>query len=122
MPRWFNTAGSCQADIHYVLPPMLRLPGLERLIDQRSYFVINAPRQVGKTTAMLALAKQLSDSGQYTAVMVSVEVGAPLSSDVNPWVKSKNGKEPLPQHGQNRPTKRWLKDYPRSLPVTLWCC
>ena len=122
MPRWFNTAGPCQADIHYVLPPTLRLPGLERLIAQRNYFVIHAPRQVGKTTAILALAKQLTDSGQYTAVMVSVEVGAPLSSDVNPWVQSKNGKGSLPQHGQNRPTKRWLEDYPRSLPVTLWCC
>jgi hypothetical protein len=65
MPRWFNTAGPCQADIHYVLPPTLRLPGLERLIAQRNYFVIHAPRQVGKTTAMLALAKQLTDSGQY---------------------------------------------------------
>jgi hypothetical protein len=82
MPRWFNTAGPCQADIHYVLPPTLRLPGLERLISQRNYFVIHAPRQVGKTTAMLALAKQLTDSGQYTAVMVSVEVGAPFSQDI----------------------------------------
>jgi len=47
-----------------VLQPTLRLPGLEGLIGQRSYFVIHAPRQVGKTTAMLALAKQLTDSGQ----------------------------------------------------------
>jgi len=82
MPRWFNTAGPCQADIHYLLPPTLRLPSLERLIAQRSYFVIHAPRQVGKTTAMLALAKQLTDSGQYTAVMLSVEVGAPFSQDI----------------------------------------
>ena len=122
MPRWFNTAGPCREDIHYLLPATRRLPNLERLIAQQNYFVIHAPRQVGKTTAMLALAKQLTDSGQYTAVMVSAEVGAPLSSDVNPWVKSKNGKGSLPQHGQNRPTKRWLEDYPRSLPVTLWCC
>ncbi len=83
MPRWFNTAGPCQADIHYVLPPTLRLPGLERLIAQRNYFVIHAPRQVGKTTAMLALAKQLTDSGKYTAVMLSVEVGAPFSQDIS---------------------------------------
>ena len=122
MPRWFNTAGPCREDIYYLLPATRRLPNLERLIAQQNYFVIHAPRQVGKTTAMLALAKQLTDSGQYTAVMVSVEVGAPLSSDVNPWVKSKNGKGYLPQYGQNRPIKRWLEDYPRSLPVTLWCC
>ena len=82
MPRWFNTAGPCQEDIHYTLSPTLRLPSLERLIAQRNYFVIHAPRQIGKTTAMLSLAKQLTDSGQYTAVMLSVEVGAPFSQDI----------------------------------------
>lgn len=82
MPRWFNTAGPCQEDIHYTLSPTLRLPGLERLIAQRNYFVIHAPRQIGKTTAMLALAKQLTEGGQYTAVMLSVEVGAPFSQDI----------------------------------------
>ncbi|MGL5064450.1 MAG: ATP-binding protein [Microcoleus sp.] len=81
MPRWFNIAGPCQEDIHYALSPTVRLPGLERLIAQRSYFVIHAPRQVGKTTAMLALAKQLTDSGRYTAIMVSVELGSPFNDD-----------------------------------------
>ena len=82
MPRWFNTAGPCREDIHYVLPATRRIPSLERLIAQQNYFVIHAPRQVGKTTAMLALAKQLTESGQYTAVMLSVEVGAPFSQDI----------------------------------------
>ncbi|MCS6814518.1 MAG: ATP-binding protein, partial [Cyanobacteria bacterium] len=48
MPRWFNTAGPCRADIHYMLPPTSRLPQLERLIAQETYFVIHAPRQTGK--------------------------------------------------------------------------
>ncbi len=82
MPRWFNTAGPCRADIHYMLPATSRLPNLERLIAQENYFVIHAPRQIGKTTAMLALAKQLTESGKYTAVMLSVEVGAPFSQDI----------------------------------------
>jgi hypothetical protein len=81
MPRWFNTADPCKADIHYMLPPTVRLPNLERLIAQESYFVIHAPRQTGKTTAMLALAKQLTESGNYAAVMVSAEVSAPFSDD-----------------------------------------
>ena len=81
MARWFNTAGPCKADIHYMLPPTIRLPNLERFISQQSYFVIHAPRQTGKTTAMLALAKQLTESGRYTAVMLSAEVGAPFSND-----------------------------------------
>jgi hypothetical protein len=79
MSRWFNTAGPCKANIHYMLPPTSRLPDLERLIAQESYFVIHAPRQTGKTTAMLALAKHLTESERYTAVMVSAEVGAPFS-------------------------------------------
>ncbi len=82
MPRWFNTAGPCRDDIHYLLPATRRLPNIERLIAQENYFVIHAPRQIGKTTAMLALAKQLTESGQYTAVMLSVEVGAPFSHDI----------------------------------------
>jgi type II secretory pathway predicted ATPase ExeA len=81
MPRWFNTAGPCQEDIHYMLPATRRLPNLERLIAQQSYFVIHAPRQVGKTTAMLALAKQLVDSGEYTAIVVSVELGSPFNDN-----------------------------------------
>ncbi|MGF1522981.1 MAG: ATP-binding protein [Leptolyngbyaceae cyanobacterium] len=81
MPKWFNTAGPCKADLHYMLPPLARLPGLTKLIDQQGYFVIHAPRQVGKTTAMLALAQQLTASGQYAAVMVSAEVGATFPHD-----------------------------------------
>jgi type II secretory pathway predicted ATPase ExeA len=80
MPRWFNTAGPCQPDIHYMLSPTRRLPDIERLIEQRTYFVIHAPRQTGKTTAMIALAQQLTDSGRYTSVMVSVEVGSPFNN------------------------------------------
>ncbi|NET36107.1 MAG: ATP-binding protein [Cyanothece sp. SIO1E1] len=81
MSRWFNTAGPCKAENHYMLSATSRLPALARLVAQESYFVIHAPRQTGKTTAMLALAKQLTDSGDFTAVLVSAEVGAPFSHD-----------------------------------------
>lgn len=81
--RWFNTAGPCQPDIHYMLPPLARLPNLNRLIAQRSYFVMHAPRQVGKTTTMLTLAQQLTASGQYTAALVSAEAGAAFGQDVS---------------------------------------
>ncbi|QYX30591.1 ATP-binding protein [Sphaerospermopsis torques-reginae] len=76
MTKWFNTAGPCKPNIHYTLPTTERLPDLKRLIDQENYFVIHAPRQTGKTTAMLTLAQELTASGKYTAVMVSAEVGS----------------------------------------------
>jgi hypothetical protein len=48
--RFFNTAGPCKPDIHYMLPASARLPELRTLIDQQAYIFIHAPRQVGKTT------------------------------------------------------------------------
>ena len=58
-----------------------RLPNLERLIEQQNYFVIHAPRQTGKSTAMMALAEQLTKQGKFLAVLVSAEVGAPFSDE-----------------------------------------
>jgi hypothetical protein len=81
MKKWFNTAGPCQADIHYMLSATERLPAFVDLIAQRNYFVIHAPRQTGKSTAMIDLAKDLTESGQYVAVMLSVEVGAAFPHD-----------------------------------------
>jgi hypothetical protein len=81
MNRWFNTAGPCQPEMHYMLPSMPRLPQLETLIDRAGYFVLHAPRQVGKTTAILTIAQELTARGKYTAVMVSAEVGATFPHD-----------------------------------------
>jgi hypothetical protein len=81
MQKWFNTAGPCKADIHYMLPSTERLPEIKQLIAQENYFVIHAPRQVGKTTAMISLSKELTASGQYVSVMLSLEVGAVFSHD-----------------------------------------
>ncbi len=51
-------------------------------MPKKVLFVIHALRQTGKTTAMLALAKQLTESGRYyTAVMIVVEVESPFSDD-----------------------------------------
>jgi DNA polymerase III delta prime subunit len=81
MARWFNVAGPCRPDIHYMLPATERLPDVMRLVRQQSYFVLHAPRQTGKTTAMLALAQELTSSGQYAAALLSLEVGAPFNDD-----------------------------------------
>jgi hypothetical protein len=81
MNRWFNVAGPCRPDIHYMLSATARLPNVTRLIAQQSYFVLHAPRQTGKTTAMLTLAQELTAGGQYVAAMLSLEVGAPFSDD-----------------------------------------
>jgi hypothetical protein len=53
------------------------------MIDQETYFVIHAPRQIGKTTAMLSLAEQLTASGKYVAAMVSAEVAQAYGHDID---------------------------------------
>jgi hypothetical protein len=81
VPRFFNTAGPCNPDDHYMLPVLDRLPDVRRFIDQKLYFVLHAPRQVGKTTSLLTLARELTAEGTYVAVLLSMETGAPFSSD-----------------------------------------
>ncbi|WP_149977982.1 AAA-like domain-containing protein [Microcystis aeruginosa] len=119
MTRWFNIAGPCSNDIHYMLSPTVRLPDLEELIQQRSYFVLHAPRQTGKTTAMLSLAKQLTDTGNYAAVMVSVEVGSAFNHDptaaelaiLGTWYNTIE--DSLPTELQP-PAKQWQQEEPGS--------
>ena len=81
VPRFFNTAGPNNPDDHYTLPVLARLPDVRGLIDQKLYFILHAPRQVGKTTSLLNLARELTAEGTYTAVLLTMETGAPFSDD-----------------------------------------
>ena len=81
MPRRFNVAGPCKPELHYMLPAAARVPRAPRLVADQNYFVIHAPRQTGKTTAMISLAHELTASGEYVAVLLSVEVGAAFNDD-----------------------------------------
>ncbi|WP_045213033.1 AAA-like domain-containing protein, partial [Desulfonatronovibrio magnus] len=73
MNRYFNTAGPCVPDEHYMIPTKQRCKGLDILIDQKQYFVIHAARQSGKTTLLNELASQLNAQGRYYALYCSLE-------------------------------------------------
>lgn len=81
--KFFNTAGPCTPQDHYMLPATTRLVdvNIHQLIAQKAYFVIHAPRQVGKTTAILQLAQELTASGQYISAVLSLEVGAAFPNE-----------------------------------------
>ena len=82
--RFFNTAGPIKTDIHYHVPLLSRLDveDLLLLIRQWKYFVLHAPRQTGKTSALFALRDQLNASGEFRCVYVNVEVGQSAREDV----------------------------------------
>ncbi len=90
VPKFFNTAGPIQSDIHYNVNPLQRihLDELEQLITQRKYFILHAPRQTGKTSCLLALRDYLNEQGNYIAVYANVEAGQAARNDVREVILS----------------------------------
>lgn len=82
MVRSFNTTGPCHPARDYMLPAMARLPEVRGLVDRGKYFVVHAPRQTGKTTALLSLAQELTREGRYVAVLVSMETASVFPDDI----------------------------------------
>jgi len=82
--RFFNTAGPVRCDMHYCVPPLTRfdLDEVLMLIDQGKYFVLHAPRQVGKTTYLLALMEHLNQEGKYRSLYFNVENAQAAREDV----------------------------------------
>ena len=89
-PKFFNTAGPIQPDIHYNVDSLTRinLDEILGLIHQRKYFVLHAPRQTGKTSCLLALRDYLNRRGQYICVYANVEAGQAARNDVKEVVET----------------------------------
>ena len=68
MEKYFNVAGPCFPDEHYMLPALERLPGIMRTVERRGYFVLHAARQSGKTTALMALVEEINGRGVMNAL------------------------------------------------------
>lgn len=84
MQRFFNTAGPVEPADHYCLAPLERVDvvPLKGLIDAKRYFILHAPRQTGKTTALRTLAAQLRREGRYRVLYTNVEVGQSARDNV----------------------------------------
>ena len=83
--RFFNTAGPVRLDDHYAIDPLDRVDvdELLGLIRAKQYFVLHAPRQTGKTSALIALRDLLNsgEAGDFRCVDVNVEVGQVARDD-----------------------------------------
>ena len=82
--RFFNTEGPVRLDDHYAIQPLERtgVDELLSLIRTKRYFVLHAPRQTGKTSALIALRDLLNSgkAGNFRSVDVNVE-GAQVARD-----------------------------------------
>ncbi len=81
--RFFTTAGPVKPERHYCIPPLDRLDLDEvlRLVRDEKYFVLHAPRQTGKTSALLALRDRLHADG-CRCVYANVEGAQTAREDV----------------------------------------
>ena len=84
--RAFNTAGPVRADRDYRIAPLSRID-LEEvlgLIRDEKYFALHAPRQTGKTSALLALRDLLNSgaAGDFRCLYANVENGQAMRENV----------------------------------------
>ena len=100
--RFFNTEGPVRAEDHYAIPPLKRgnVAEILQLIRDKRYFALHAPRQTGKTSALIALRDLLngggapdgagvpSGAGGFRCVNVNVEVGQVARDDVQEGMRA----------------------------------
>ena len=83
--RFFNTTGPVRPDKHYCVAPLTRLDldDVLSLVRNERYSVLHAPRQTGKTSALLALRDLLNSGteGSFRCVYANVEAAQAARED-----------------------------------------
>lgn len=72
MVKIFNTTGSCNPSLHYMVNIDDKLEQIKALIDAGCYFTINRARQYGKTTTIDALAEYLKS--EYIVISLDFQM------------------------------------------------
>ncbi len=65
-----------------MIDPAERWENVEQLVDEERYFILHAPRQTGKTTNMMTLAKKINREGKYIALYANIEGGQAFRNQV----------------------------------------
>ncbi|MRY42963.1 AAA family ATPase, partial [Parabacteroides distasonis] len=73
MGKKFNITGTCIPDKHYMVDTSNKIEKILKLIDNEEYFIINRPRQYGKTTTLYLLEKKLNNIEEYLPIRISFE-------------------------------------------------
>ena len=69
--RTFNTTGTCDPKVHYMVNIDRQVEAVAKLVRQGHYFCINHGRQYGKTTTLDAISSHLSN--EYCVLKISFE-------------------------------------------------
>jgi Predicted AAA-ATPase len=73
MAKKFNITGNCFKKEHYMADVSRKLAQAQKMIVEGEYFIINRPRQYGKTTTLYTLEDILEETGDYLVFNISFE-------------------------------------------------
>jgi hypothetical protein len=73
MAKEFNITGNCFKKEHYMADVSRKLEQTIDMIEKGKYFIINRPRQYGKTTTLYTLEDMLEKTGNYLVLNISFE-------------------------------------------------
>ncbi|NMM64018.1 AAA family ATPase [Clostridium sp. P21] len=73
MKKKFNITGTCISKMHYMVDTSNKIDKIISLIENQEYFIINRPRQYGKTTTLFLLENKLKKSEEYLPISISFE-------------------------------------------------
>lgn len=121
--KFFSTAGPIKPDKHYFIQNRLDCKEILELIEREYYFVLHAPRQSGKTTAIKEIVQKINKGGKYNALYINIENAQAareniLTALVTIIEKIRDGiKETF---GDENPTLTYLNDLiSQRIPLTL---
>lgn len=73
MAKTFNITGVCVPTLHYMADVSRKFNRIMAMVEAGDYFIINRPRQYGKTTMLFRLSDVLRKSGEYLVFNISFE-------------------------------------------------
>ncbi|MZK49866.1 AAA family ATPase [Clostridium beijerinckii] len=89
MEKKFNITGTCIPDKHYMVDTSNKIDKIIKLIEAEEYFIINRPRQYGKTTTLYLLEKKLNNIEGYLPIKISFEaIDTESYSEVQKFINS----------------------------------
>jgi hypothetical protein len=73
MAKKFNITGRCYANEHFMADVSDKMNQILTMAEQGDYFIINRPRQYGKTTTLYTVSDMLRKTGNYIVLNMSFE-------------------------------------------------
>ncbi|MCO6487347.1 MAG: AAA-like domain-containing protein [Phaeodactylibacter sp.] len=73
MEKEFNITGVCYPHLHYMMDTSAKLAGILDMVKRGKYFIINRPRQYGKTTTLFLLTEALTKTEGYLPIRLNFQ-------------------------------------------------